>query len=64
MLTIRGANTKNKAAETPVVLITPGGPSPIILANAQATLNSQLITPYASIPPRTSFTIFTGHSDP
>lgn len=39
-------------------------PSPIVLANAQATLNNQLTTLYASLPPRTAFIIFTGHSDP
>ncbi|OJA19892.1 hypothetical protein AZE42_12716 [Rhizopogon vesiculosus] len=55
---------KTTAAETPVVPITPGEPSPIVLANAQATLNNQLITLYASLPPRTAFIIFTGHSDP
>ncbi|OJA14787.1 hypothetical protein AZE42_12824 [Rhizopogon vesiculosus] len=55
---------KTTAAETPVVPITPGEPSPIVLANAQVTLNNQLITLYASLPPRTAFIIFTGHSDP
>ncbi|OAX33367.1 hypothetical protein K503DRAFT_869590 [Rhizopogon vinicolor AM-OR11-026] len=55
---------KTTAAETPVVPVTPGEPSPIVLANAQAILNNQLITLYASLPPRTAFIIFTGHSDP
>ncbi|KAJ8594443.1 ribonuclease H-like protein [Rhizopogon salebrosus TDB-379] len=55
---------KTTAAETPVVPITPAEPSPMVLANAQAMLNNQLITLYASLPPRTAFIIFTGHSDP
>ncbi|KAG1889870.1 hypothetical protein F4604DRAFT_1876618 [Suillus subluteus] len=54
--------TKATAAETPVV--TPAEPSPIVLANAQATLNNQLVTLYTSLPARTALIIFTGHSDP
>ncbi|KAG1827832.1 hypothetical protein EV424DRAFT_600780 [Suillus variegatus] len=53
---------KTPAGETPIV--TPAEPSPVILANAQATLNNQLVTLYASLPARTALIIFTGHSDP
>lgn len=53
---------KATAAETPVVA--PAEPSPIVLANAQATLNNQLVTLYSALPARTALIIFTGHSDP
>ena len=63
-LRFTGLTPKTTGADTPVVPITPAEPSPIVLANAQATLNNQLITLYASLPSRTAFIIFTGHSDP
>lgn len=61
-LRFAGLTPKTTAVDTPVVPITPAEPSPIVLANAQATLNNQLITLYASLPSRTAFIIFTGHS--
>jgi RNA exonuclease 1 len=57
-----GLTPKTSAGETPAA--TPAEPSPIVLASAQATLNNQLVTLYASLPARTALIILTGHSDP
>ncbi|KAJ7782527.1 ribonuclease H [Mycena maculata] len=39
-------------------------PGPEVLEPVLATLNEQLKTFYASLPPRTALVVFTGHSDP
>jgi RNA exonuclease 1 len=51
-------------ADAPVVVTPPAEASPEALATAQATLDTQLVTLYASLPVRTAAVIFTGHSDP
>ena len=56
--------TPKATADTPVVVAPPTEASPEALATAQATLNTQLVTLYASLPARTAVVIFTGHSDP
>jgi RNA exonuclease 1 len=57
-----GLTPKTSAGETPAV--TPAEPSSIVLASAQATLDNQLVTLYASLPARTALIILTGRSDP
>ncbi|KAG8214189.1 hypothetical protein J3R82DRAFT_10978 [Butyriboletus roseoflavus] len=61
---VMGWLTPKATPDAPVVVTPPIEASPEILAAAQATLNEQLVTLYASLPARTAVVIFTGHSDP
>jgi len=61
---VMGWLTPKATADAPVVVAPPTEASPEALATAQATLNAQLVTLYASLPARTAVVLFTGHSDP
>ncbi|EJC98240.1 uncharacterized protein FOMMEDRAFT_143323 [Fomitiporia mediterranea MF3/22] len=52
------SNTENSVQQNPLEA------DPATVENALKTLNSHLSLIHASLPPRTAFVVFTGHSDP
>lgn len=62
-LTIAIGTTPKATPDTPPPPPTPP-PTQEVLNETLQTLNNHLMTIHASLPPRTAFIIFTGHSDP